>query len=88
MNKEKVLKYFHVQGYTSILICLSLTANAQKISQASNDSTMVLDKKVNYKNQRDLIDIERIIVHKNPDKRLDSNEVKNTKMHIFRIAYF
>jgi hypothetical protein len=35
-----------------------------------------------YKNQRDLIDITLLILHKNPDMRIDSSGIKTKKLHI------
>jgi hypothetical protein len=68
---------------TSVSCCLNVTGWAQKYPGVSKD-TIVLSqsKERRYKDQRDLIDLTLMILHKDPDTRLDSTNGHNRKLHL------
>lgn len=56
---------------------------AQNTSANINDSGAAIYKKAAYfKKQRDIIDVALMVLHKNPDKRLDSAEGKSRKLYL------
>lgn len=64
--------------------CCSFFVTAQNKLTIPNDSTDSMRQKLSsyYKNQRDLIDIALIIMHKDPNKRIDNTESKNRKLYV------
>src|SRR5579872_810322 len=62
--------------------CCHVRASAQKNPAIAKDSVNTVKKESYYKKQRDLIDIALIIMHKDPDKRLDSTEGRNVRLHL------
>ena len=66
----------------SISCCCCLRGWTQTTVPASKDTLTPVQKKATYKDQRDLIDLTLIMLHKNPDRRLDSTNGINRKLHL------
>jgi hypothetical protein len=63
--------------------CTYLRGWTQHYVPILKDTIVPLEKKeMKYKDQRDLIDLVLIILHKNPDKRLDSTNGLNQRLHL------
>jgi hypothetical protein len=68
---------------TSFSCCLYLNGWTQRYPPELKDSLVKSKKKeLRYNNQRDLIDLAMILIHKNPDNRLDSTNGMNRKLHL------
>jgi hypothetical protein len=83
MTKEGIQQYIIWTRIFSLACCCYARGMAQGPPAKAKDSLALIRKnEVIYKNQRDLIDITLIIMHKDPDIRLDSTEGKNRKVHL------
>lgn len=68
---------------TSFSCCLYLNGWTQRYPQVLTDSLVgAKQKEMQVQYQRDLIDLAMLIIHKNPDKRLDSTNGMNRKLHL------
>ena len=68
---------------TFISCCTYLHGWTQHYVPLLKDTIVPLEKKeMKYKDQRDLIDLTLIVLHKNPDKRLDSTNGLNQRLHL------
>jgi hypothetical protein len=83
MTKEGIQQYIIWTRIVSLACCCYARGMAQGPPAKAKDSLALIRKnEMIYKNQRDLIDITLIIMHKDPDMRLDSTEGKNRKVHL------
>src|SRR5665213_2000741 len=71
--------------FTVILFafCLSLPVNAQIVTQPQANITDTVNptEETDLRQQRDLIDLVYLLLHKNPDLRQDSTGNKNTRLY-------
>jgi hypothetical protein len=77
---------WRVYGFLTIMLftcSLSLEAVSQIIlpSSADGKDTTRSNEETKYRQQTDLIDLAYLILHKNPDSRLDSTGTKNTHLY-------
>ncbi len=83
MTKEGIQLYIKWTRIFSLACCCYTRGMAQGPPAKAEDSLALVRKnEVIYKNQRDLIDIALIIMHKDPNMRLDSTEGNNRKVHL------
>ncbi len=83
MRKADLDHHIILTFMTSFSCCLYITGWGQRYPAVSKD-TIVLSKRkeLQYKDQRDLIDLTMMALHKDPDKRLDSTNGHNRKLHL------
>jgi hypothetical protein len=83
MRKADLDHHIILTFMTSFSCCLYITGWGQRYPAVSKD-TIVLSKRKEqqYKDQRDLIDLAMMVFHKDPDKRLDSTNGHNRKLHL------
>lgn len=84
MKKQTIFKYLFsivIQIIAIFFNCIVMAQSSPPVPAYQSDSVR-LKELAYYKHQRDLIDLVYIILHKNPDKRLDSSGNKNTKLYI------
>src|ERR1700676_703171 len=84
MIKWSFCKCISLTQKLSIACCCSLAVSAQKIPAIPIDSSGIMRQNeiLYYKSQRDLVDIALLILHKNPNMRVDSNGIKAKKLRI------
>jgi hypothetical protein len=84
LTKMTICKCLSLAYMFTISCVCGLTVIAQKNSIIPIDSTgLMRQNEISYyKHQMDLIDIGLLTLHKEPNKRIDSNGLKNMKIHV------
>jgi hypothetical protein len=83
MRKADWHHYIILTFMTSISCCFYLHGWTQRYPPVLKDSAMPTRKKeMQYQHQRDIIDLAMILIHKDPDSRLDSTNGMNRKLHL------
>ncbi|MBC7628619.1 hypothetical protein [Ferruginibacter sp.] len=81
-NKSIFIYSFWI--FLSLVFCCNLSVLAQNSTTTYTDSVDPSSAKdaISYKKQRDIIDIALLLLHKDPNKRLDSTQTKSMKIRL------